>query len=459
MKLRIFFTCVLALELVLPAFAGNTSHAEGKVVDVNGDPVSGVKVFAVMSGEGHEGNSNDIKAGALSGEDGTFSITMPPVTKEYTRYWLVAFTPDKWLGWRCGAGDLAPFDSWAGPAPEGGYTITVSKPVAYEGTVVDENGKGIPGAVVKLGEILCKGNDVYTSRTTIEPVVKLTPAISDANGKFRISCVPEGATLDLRASKRGYVSGRYDNPEDGRLIMKRAGSIAGRIVDEQGKPVSYARITAIGGSWINAKCDANGGFVIEGLIPGNYRIVSQSNDKVGKPTNAAVTAGKVTRLPAITATEAVLVSGRVLDAETGKPVKDVLITADGTDYDDPTRQGLSVISWRFSAGKTDDDGSYEIRAMPGDAGISIYSPSPFYLSKYRGNSELLVVPAGGMRNADIKIEKAEVGRGRVVDEHGKALADVTVRAYVNGGEGGKDQATDAKGNYAMPVLKEQEGGT
>ena len=92
-RLAVVAVCLITLALSIPCLGGETITIKGTVVDVDGDPVGGVKVFAVkrwVAGGYHVG----VKAAAVSGEDGRFVLKPLPRPEREKSYFLVAFVPD-----------------------------------------------------------------------------------------------------------------------------------------------------------------------------------------------------------------------------------------------------------------------------------------------------------------------------------------------------------------------------
>lgn len=454
MRLRILLLCALAAGLAAPSFAGNALSAKGKVVDPNGKPVPGVKVYAVMewydpTGVGGRGQHHTVKAGALSGEDGSFEMSLPPLRQKAAsaRYYFIAFAPDKWLGWRRGAGKLSPHDSGI-PEPDE-YVITVSKPTVFEGVVVDEEGSGIAGAEVKLEQFFRRSDGIGMNPTGIEPVVKLRPAITGAGGKFKMTSVPEGVEVCFQVERRGYATIRYSAYGTDRLVMRRGGSVSGRVVDERGDPVSWAGVSARKvGDWGYARTGRDGSYTIDSLGPGTYTISASVKDGIVRGIEGVVVAARETaHVPDLTAVPGVSITGRVLEERAGRPIRGVCVTASDSE------QWPAV--WNSASEPTDKHGDYKLRVLPGDVYVRAYPSDRLYES---GEPPALNVPEGGLTGADLKLWKADVARGRAVDGAGRPVAGASVRLYVAQGPGGPQAFADAKGNFEIAVPRERATG-
>lgn len=130
-------------------------------------------------------------------------------------------------------------------------------------------GAPAPGAVVELA-----GSGVW-------PAIRCT---ADLLGRFRFQSVREGI-YELRASRGTWVSGPTEAvdllgsgpPPEVELILLRGTAVVGRVLDaETRKPLPGVRVTAAQDTLaVNprmAQTTADGSFLIEPVLPGEYRI-------------------------------------------------------------------------------------------------------------------------------------------------------------------------------------------
>lgn len=132
----------------------------------------------------------------------------------------------------------------------------------------------VAGVVVELALASATAERLYT-------------ATSDATGAFRIADVKEGDYVASFQAPRGYLPPQTADPEckpfhaaRGAIVrlkvpMRPLGSVRGRVLDPDGKPVPRVRVELFkvhyaGGAIMTT--DARGEFSEDGLIPGYYQL-------------------------------------------------------------------------------------------------------------------------------------------------------------------------------------------
>lgn len=425
MRVKLLMLCALVVLIALPVTAG-TIAVKGKVVDPGGKPVSGVKVFAMKETYHPDSRSYAVKAATLSKTDGSFSFALaPPAARElgwYDRYYFIAYAPGEWLGWCHGAGSLAPGDDWTGPEPDE-YSITVSKLVTHEGEITDEKGRGMEGVALNLQHLLRPSYGVGLNLLQLRPVYRYPPTITDKDGRYRVSGVPDGVELGFEARKPGYVPLRHNKaPYHG--VMKPAGSITGRVVDEHGKPMCGIRIEAFGGDLGYATTARDGAYTISELRPSEYSLTARITGSVVKGmSSVGVTAGKASLAQDIVVYKGVLVRGRVLDSRTGKPISGVeVVASDGS----PPKG-----NWYSVAKRTGADGTYSARVLPGKFYLHLSYHESYELPLANGMP--VTVGATGLRGTDLKLVKRKVIGGRILNPDGTPAADVMIKLFAGDG--------------------------
>ena len=146
--------------------------------------------------------------------------------------------------------------------------------VTFVGMVVDSNGKGIPGAQVRV--MLRLSN--WGSPLSREQVK------ADENGNYELRAIPTGHNYNISASAKEYgqkdIDAHADNAMDHRLNIDALTlppanlSVSGKIVDAQGKAVPDARVEGSGEDQPrpNTLTDERGNFILDGLCEGKVYI-------------------------------------------------------------------------------------------------------------------------------------------------------------------------------------------
>jgi protocatechuate 3,4-dioxygenase beta subunit len=456
MTWAILMYCALAAAISISASAENTLAAKGKVVDTAGNPVAGVKVYAALTWYAEVGSDvfSAVKGGAVSGADGSFQLKSLPRPKSSMGYYLIAFEPDEYLGWAGGEGDLRADVWWQGPEPADGYRIVVSKPGVREGRITDKDGKGIPGASVEPRGLSLKnaeGRGESVSMKYLSSVVKLNPAVTDADGRYRLTGIPEAAKVSPSVLMRGYTEVLFGDWDSDTLILSPGGSISGRLVDARGAPMPNEWVSARSadsGGYAEIRTGTDGSFIIDGLPPGNYGLRAELRNGLRKGvTGVIVTAGKVTAIPDLAMPTFVPLTGRVLNARTGRPIPGARVLASSTKPPEKARD-----PWTSISGRADSRGVYRLSVIPGKA----------YLEYAGGGKPVLQSAApkevkvgrSGKTGVDLRLTSGDAARGRVLDIHGRPVERVIVQIHNEGWSNVTQALTNAKGDFELPVYEQ-----
>ncbi|RKI40671.1 carboxypeptidase regulatory-like domain-containing protein [Corallococcus sp. AB004] len=161
-----------------------------------------------------------------------------------------------------------------GGARTGPWDFTLTRGLSVEGTLVDAEGKPVPGVYVALGTAHASGG--FTSAAmTFEDAL----GVSDEAGRFVAGAIESGRK-DLLVEARGFIplTIPVQVPSTGvRVVVDRGASVSGSVTDATGHLLPEVRI----GLWDSASPDSrprpdflstdrNGAFSLSGLKAGRY---------------------------------------------------------------------------------------------------------------------------------------------------------------------------------------------
>jgi hypothetical protein len=137
-------------------------RVRGKVVDPEGKPVAGATVAPALTGSGNS-LTGDTRFSVETGADGGFEVLLPASGK--ARYNLVAHDGkyEEWRKWANGV--LPPLRTTPGQEIAG-VVLTLSRPAAVRGKVVDARGKPVAGREVRAQAADKRENRYYDPTTT-----------------------------------------------------------------------------------------------------------------------------------------------------------------------------------------------------------------------------------------------------------------------------------------------------
>ncbi len=361
----------------------------GKVLAPDGSPAAGATVEAR---ERWIGSDKPPYATAKTGADGGFTMQLLAGS-----YCVCAIL-----------GDLVHIDftESVAVAKDG----TVAKPIELRlsrgcrilGTIVDTStGKPVEGAMIRTRE-----GDL---------------AISDASGKWSMAVARHNQTLI--AIKDGFFRPIMDFSacQDSTAVKvetKPGGTIKGRVIDEQGKPVAGARVTAEHANCFqeqSARSDADGRFVLSGQDLDAKAQVSASADGYEYSSDQPVIfdGGKREAEVELTLkkTKVRTVSGRVTNPD-GTPVEHAKVAYGlGDNYSD------YVYVW------TDKDGNYTLKNASARKCVVVATRkglAPAYKP----------IDADIDAHFDFVLKPGHTVEGRIENEEGDPLPDAGFGAYM-----------------------------
>ncbi len=350
------------------------------------------------------------------------------------------------------------------PDGENVFPFELERGAEVAGRVVDSNDQPVPGASVEIAAQSAQQIRPMTPKSpngpgsgsfTIVPSKKSSPVketLSDEDGYFRLRGLPPGKNYGVVANHRDYTSGKSESldleprqlVQDVQLVLFKGGSIRGRVVNEDGEPISWARVDASprppqiqkspdgqilapdgsaltlspGGKTLitpvsmptsslrSARTDPDGNYVITRLEPGTYTVNARADTYLSKNHEEAI---EIVDDSTIEGVDFVLefgelVSGRVVDVD-GLPIAGADVRA-GSERE-----------------TTDLDGNFELSGLaPDKDGLVSVS---FSKRDYVSRTEQLPAPSDG---AFIELEVASKIVGTVVLRgSGEPVGNATIR--------------------------------
>jgi len=234
----------------------------------------------------------------------------------------------------------------------------------------------------------------------------------------------------------------------GTLRIKRAGAVAGVVVQADGTPVRGGKV------WVNqfgvAAILADGSFEVTGLEPGkDVRLVAHVEldglRRLTKPQSFPITGGETTKGVRLVIADTFGVEGRVFGAQ-GEPRPGVWVGAVSPDAKPP----FSLDA--YPVAMTDKDGRFRIEGLsPGEyrVGIAVHGVGDFRLA---AAPDARVVKAGSI---GIEFEVPLVGAvlsGKVVSAvDGKPLKSFQAWFYPGGSQNPREVSSGRKGAFRNEV--------
>ncbi len=203
--------------------------------------------------------------------------------------------------------------------------VYLGKAVTVSGTVIDT--KGRPAAGVRLIPKEPKGIDYHPY-----PMVrKIEPVVTDNEGRFSITSVPEGSLiLDIDRTSGWYRISSGDSPapaDDMRVMAGRTGTVKGHVVDREGQPIrGQSRVLlaqrgdVLDRIYEGAEIMEDGGFELTGIPAGEY-LVGQNKGCLYEGTDPAAQVVLITEGGTETVRLQFPVSGRETTSKPHSPVQ------------------------------------------------------------------------------------------------------------------------------------------
>jgi RNA polymerase sigma factor (sigma-70 family) len=194
------------------------------------------------------------------------------------------------------------------------------------GLVVDDSGTPVADAHVEAEPIGPEMESAWIA----------TAALSGRDGRFALGDLIPGAHM-VRATAPGQPSSKALRVQAGaqavRLVIPRAGTLAGLVVDGEGRPARAAEVTVLpdgpdrlpfSSGVAEGMSTTGASFSFAALAPGNYELVATTPDgKVARAGDLTLAPGERRTGVRLVLGPALTVEGQVVDHATGAPLASI----------------------------------------------------------------------------------------------------------------------------------------
>lgn len=348
------FVCAFVLfssaAAIQASHVGESVTVAGEVFAPDGVPASGVPVWAVYSSVEHA----RAVAETVTGDAGRFSIELT-VDDPFEPIALIARTE--------GLGDFLEILPGQQALMQLRPAVTVHK-----GIIQDTDGYPVRDAVVTIpAHVSTQG---YNGIALPPPLPALYTTRTGADGRFELpdfgthpsNCIKVSG--DRYAPLAYYYQAAGTTPEASTVMLRPGSGLAGRVIHE-GLPVAGVTVLARpqdgqgSAGRAEAVTEADGRYELRNLGTGVFNVLVRPTGNLLAPAVEGIVVGEgdIAEVRDITLVPCGLVRGRAVDAVTGLPIAGISVTA---------RSPASPSSGgSLRAVHTDDDGRFELRALPG----------------------------------------------------------------------------------------------
>ena len=460
MKQALSLAVLLSFAFGLGAATNQTFQCRVKVVDGQGQPVSGAVVERFHLDDVSQLGA-PLQTDGRTTTDRSGSLVFTSTNQTY--YILLASKPGlalTWNGWYPG---MAPGQN------DATLELVLATPKSVSGVVRDGAGKPVADAQVwvKIGSRTIADTELSWAILPARLGRQRFAARTGAEGKFRIDGLPDGAHVSLGVAKAGMALDRsheaasFFNPNtleleagqaDVVLTLKPAGVIEGRVVKaEGGAPVAGARVAFAEFSFgdeaaLSTTSGADGAFRFVDLEAGQYSLqpslgTNEPPDLVGEAVSVTVEAGVTNHEAKLVLGPGGLLEVSVKNSADEKPIAGAMVYAHfpaaGVPAKPVTSSATGIARFRLPPGE------YTVFASK-DGGSGQGGQATVELNKTNQATVSLTPPEAGVTVT-----------GTVVDPAGKPVPEVAVTLFPFH-EG--DHKTDAQGHFQLASNPRQFGG-
>ncbi|HYU34497.1 MAG TPA: carboxypeptidase-like regulatory domain-containing protein [Thermoanaerobaculia bacterium] len=399
----------------------------GQVVDNQGKPVAGAKVWAGTTSWDEKSHvvlaSLPERPAAVTDQEGRFALgKLPPAPA------LLDVCRDGYVPWR---------DAGVSPGP---LRIQLETATRIAGRALDPSGAPVPGVhVTAESQARPSGHNVLGARCG--EVGQRDEAVTDAAGRFTLAPL-RADWYTVTAEAPGWQripplrrQTTLDHPVDPlRLVLEPAAFLVGKVVDPDGQPVAGAEITLAdepAGKVPATSSGTDGAFRLDGLLPGRRTVHVEHPDWVALSVDLALSAGENRSDLTLAEPRRFDVRGRVVDPQ-GEPVA-------GATVGENTEGGVTGET------TTSADGSFVLKRGPGIHALTADKEG------YARGDELLPVLDKPVDGVEIRLEEGLALLGHVLGLSPEELRKTSVQ--VSGGPGIQQKTAVAQdGSWRLELL-------
>ena len=416
-----------------------------KVSDAAGAPIEGAEILVVRRGANEEVRTTSLKTDArgqieLSRPESQFAVQVFAYKAGLALQRAYLF-PDK---------DIA---------------ITLKTGATATGKVVDADGKPVAGARVELTRLLLGSDDeadirlrnVSLKDVNDSALERAFAVQTNANGIWEMGDLPVGSIGYFQLNDARFVRDeKFGTPTKTSQIVPdltatAGANLKGRVINPDGKPVAGARINIevdeknSRSKYANTVTAKDGTYSLASLPAGEAKIQVNSPDAALAPTNikgVKIVTGQTATAPEIRLNAGVLLTGKVLDEASKKPVEGASVMAAG-DFGNATST------------KTGVDGTYQVRVPTGQIRFYVYERPAEYVRDMFADANADITTASA--NApDFAIARGLTLTGTARDETGAPAVDAQIIA--GSSWDGAQTSVDAQGKWTLKGVNAKSNG-
>ena len=229
-------------------------------------------------------------------------------------------------------------------------------------------GQGIPGVKVEI-QVTTREPWEGIDGVPSQPMRENDPAVTSSEGRWKVENAPKDAIqFSLKLSHPDYIfdemyssSGQFPvdelYAEKAVSVLKRGITVTGTILNQEGQPVTFARVsqggTRLGTEYPKTQTDGKGVFEFKNVRPGDLVLTVQAEGYA--PELKDFSLSKETPPVEFRLEPGKTIKGKIVDVE-GKPVAGAVVAAD-------TWRGHYSLEWRVDSGP---DGTFCWTSAPSD---------------------------------------------------------------------------------------------